>query len=75
MSSFCPTARRSPSVGADFAIRLWDVATGKELRSFPATNDVESVAFAPDGKYLASAGDDRTVRLWDVETAARKCAL
>jgi WD40 repeat protein len=50
-----------------FRIRLWDAATGKELRRFGGhTICVESVAFSPDGKSLASADD--TVRLWDVAT-------
>jgi uncharacterized protein with WD repeat len=51
------------------AIRMWDVATGKELRRFKGhDNDVECVAIAPDGKLLASVSSDSTVRLWTVAT-------
>jgi RNA polymerase sigma factor (sigma-70 family) len=47
--------------------RLWDVARGKVLASFPGHKDrVFAVTFTPDGTTLASAGWDRTAKLWDV---------
>ncbi|MEH2331614.1 serine/threonine-protein kinase [Nostoc sp.] len=53
----------------DNTIKLWDVNTGKEIRTLTGhANWVNSVAFSPDGKFLASGSADCTVKLWQVQT-------
>lgn len=55
--------------GGDNPVRLWDVATGKEVRRLPGHRwRVTALAYLPDGRSILSAGMDGTVRQWDVET-------
>jgi WD40 repeat protein len=54
-------------IATDFAIRLWDVATEKEIHAFTGhTGWMRAVAFSPDGRYAISGSTDTTLRLWDV---------
>ncbi|GAA2096637.1 protein kinase domain-containing protein [Actinomadura alba] len=49
--------------------RLWDMETGRCLRTFEGhTDTVSAVHLSPDGRWALSGGPDRTVRLWNVET-------
>src|SRR5262249_55587303 len=58
------------------AVRLWDVATCKNIANLSGHTDcVHAVAFSPNGATLASGGYDRTIRLWDVKTRKNIASL
>jgi WD40 repeat protein/tRNA A-37 threonylcarbamoyl transferase component Bud32 len=74
--AFSPDDQLLASAGADKAVKLWGVASGKEVRSMNGhTAPVTSIAFSPDGKRLASASADRTVRLWETATGQQLLCL
>ena len=59
----------SPDMDGDYTIRLWEVSTGRLIRTLTGHTDrVESVSFSPDGHTIASNSWDDTIRLWEVST-------
>jgi WD40 repeat protein len=52
--------------GEDSLVRLWDVFTGRLVRSLKGhRNWVSSLAYHPNGNLLASSSSDFTVRVWN----------
>jgi len=50
----------------DFAIRLWDVASGESIGTLEGHSGIVwAVTFSPDGQMLASVSSDATAKIWD----------
>jgi WD40 repeat protein/serine/threonine protein kinase len=63
---FSPDGRFALS-GSSRTMKLWDVGTGKCLRTFEGYGEsVCTICFSSDGRYAISGGS--MSRLWDVET-------
>jgi len=81
---FSPDGTFLASAAFDHTVRLWDPATGKEVRRFTTAEEranpystarwMHSISFSPDGKKLACAEYNKgwpanQIRVWDVATA------
>ncbi|MEZ6114721.1 MAG: WD40 repeat domain-containing protein, partial [Pirellulaceae bacterium] len=69
---FSPDSTRVASGGADKYVRMFDIATGEQLRTFEGhTNHVLGVNWRADGLRLASCGADNSLRIWNAENGDR----
>lgn len=66
--SFSPDGKTLASIGWDDTIKLWDVMSGRELRSLPEQHAgfIRSVAFSPKGDTLVSISALNVVTIWNV---------
>jgi WD40 repeat protein len=60
-------------------VTLWDISTGKEVRTFGPDSDALSATvfldFAPDGQSIVEAKGNGTIRIWDVATGKQLRSL
>jgi len=47
---------------------IWDVETGKAVKTATIDQQVEDLAFSPDGRFLASVGYNPDIALWNTKT-------
>ena len=67
--AFSPDGKYAISGSQDQTLKLWDISTGKEIRTFQGhSSTIKSVAFSPNYKYALSGSGDNTMKLWDVST-------
>ncbi|HEY7425249.1 MAG TPA: hypothetical protein VH682_13540 [Gemmataceae bacterium] len=73
--AFSPDGR-TIACGTVSAVRLWEVASGKERCVLEGhTNIISGVAFTPDGRTLVTGSYDCTVKLWDVSKGTELAKL
>lgn len=75
--AFAPDGRNIAAAGSDGFVKLWDPATGREVRSFGQGHrgTITSLAFSPDGRSVASGGVDKTVKVWEVASGRESRTL
>jgi len=66
--AFSPDGQMLASCGADKFVKVFEVPSGKFVKSFEGhTHHVMDVGWKHDGKLLASAGADNVIKVWDFE--------
>ncbi|MBE2285997.1 MAG: hypothetical protein IAE77_21250 [Prosthecobacter sp.] len=70
---FSPDGKLLASGGADKAVRITDLSSGKVVKVFEGhTHHVLGVTWRADGRLLASSGADNVVKVWDWTTGDRR---
>jgi WD40 repeat protein len=76
--AFSPQGEYLASGSGENAVKLWDVASGRELHTLwghGGWQGVTALAFSPDASRLASGASDNIVKLWDVVTGQEVLTL
>jgi WD40 repeat protein len=67
--AFSPDGKTLVSGGHDHAVRIWDLATGKQkLHGDEPCASAVAAHFTPDGKHVVIGTRDHWVRVWDAQT-------
>ena len=70
-AKFVSDSKQVITASGDGLLKLWDVESGREVRSFPGhAGTVYAVSLSNDGQRMLSGSLDGTARLWDLATSA-----
>lgn len=74
--AYSPDGKFLATGSRDNSIKLWQVSTGREIRTFLGhLNPVNTVIFDPTGQWLASGSSDNSILIWEVATGKIKTKI
>jgi WD40 repeat protein len=62
--AFDPTSNFVAAGGRDRTVRVWDIATGKSIRTHFGESAINCIAWSPDGTRIVAAGEGGVIRVW-----------
>ncbi|HEY9502662.1 MAG TPA: WD40 repeat domain-containing protein, partial [Pyrinomonadaceae bacterium] len=76
VTTLCISAdARLLAAGYATKIDIFEVATGKTIRTLPHAGRVVSVSFSPDGRFLVALGGNNDKEIWETSTGERLATL
>jgi WD40 repeat protein len=70
-SAFSPDGKWFVTASDDNSVRMWETASGREIRRMEHADFAQVVTVSPDGNWIASTGKDETVRVWESATGTQ----
>lgn len=68
-AALSPNGRLLAMIGSN-GLKLWDIASGRPIRTMEYEAFFLAMAFSPDGTQIVTAHKDGSIKLWDVMTGA-----
>ena len=65
--AFSPDEKYLVSGSMDKSVKIWEIATGREIRTFRLDQPVGKVTISPDGKSIAVIEMGGFIRLWNMK--------
>ena len=66
--AFSPDGTQVVSGSTDKMAQVWDIRSGKPIKSFIHDGSVNSVAFSLDGTQIVSGSSDKMAQVWDIRS-------
>ncbi|HEX8334425.1 MAG TPA: caspase family protein [Segetibacter sp.] len=61
-----PNPRFYATASDDNLVKIWDLLTNKEIKTFKAHTDaIVSIKYSPNGRYLVTSSRDSTIKIWN----------
>ncbi len=71
-TAFSKDGRLAFSLAEDQSLRVWEVASGREVKKYKMiSNHVKALAVSPNGYWVVTGDNNNGLKLWDVATGKK----